>query len=42
MQTSPFGQVRHVMFGRPQCALIGWHEGVVTVAHVTGVQHVPS
>jgi hypothetical protein len=42
MHTSPLGQVRHVMFGKPQPAAIGWQEGVVTVLHVFGWQQLPS
>jgi hypothetical protein len=42
MHTSPLGQVRHVMFGRPHPAAMGWHDGLVTVLHVLGGQQVPS
>ena len=42
MHTSPLGQVRQTMFGRPQPAATGWHDGVATVAHVFGVQQLPS
>ena len=42
MQTSPLGQVRQVMFGKPQPAATGWQDGVPTVLHVFGVQQVPS
>ena len=40
--TSPLGQVRQVMFGSPQPAEIGWHDGDVCVLQVFGVQHDPS
>lgn len=42
VHTSPLGQVRQVMAGSPHPALTGLHDGVFTVAHVTGVQQLPS
>ena len=42
MHTSPLGQVRQVMFGKPHPAAIGWHEGVVTELHVFASQQLPS
>lgn len=42
MHTSPLGQVRQVMLGRPHPAAIGWQDGAVTVLHVFGSQQVPS
>jgi hypothetical protein len=42
MHTSPLGQVRHVMFGKPHPAATGWQEGTATVLQVFAWQHVPS
>jgi hypothetical protein len=42
MHTSPLGHLRHVIAGCPQPAETGWHEGEVCVAHVFGLQQVPS
>jgi hypothetical protein len=42
VHSSPLGQVRQVIAGRPHPALTGLQEGVFTVAQVSGVQQLPS